>query len=134
MLKEIYLAGKEGGGEDTLSHLANQLEERGHTITLKWWEIPKLPKPFFDNIGTSNPAAEAMIYAVNKADIFILIPSEKVMGALVELGIAIRDRKDHPEKEIIVVVNAATRQSVFYTSNGILILDSVERIQERSWY
>lgn len=134
MAEEIYLAGKVDLGEGQISQLSSELEGRGHRITLKWWEGEKLPKPYLDYPETSAEASRAMIEAIVRSRVFIFIPQSDVLGALIEFGIALRDREDHPDKEVIVIISPETRQSVFYGNEGVMVLRNIEQIKGRPWY
>lgn len=134
MAKEIYLAGKANSGESQISQLSAELESRGHRIALKWWEGEELPKPYLDYPRASAKASRAMIEAIVKSRVFIFIPQRDVLGALIEFGIALRDKEEHSDKEIIVISSPETRQSVFYANEGVVILENVEQLKERLWY
>ncbi|OGH11168.1 MAG: hypothetical protein A2857_04150 [Candidatus Levybacteria bacterium RIFCSPHIGHO2_01_FULL_36_15] len=134
MSKEIYLAGKVDSGKSQISQLSSELESRGHHITLKWWEGEKLPKPYLDYPRISAEASRAMIVAIVRSHVFIFIPQGNVLGALVEFGVALRDREDHPDKEVIVITSPETRQSVFYGNEGVIVLKNTEQLKERPWY
>lgn len=134
----IYLAGKLKGAESGITELSAELEERGHEITLKWWDPknPELPTPYLDHPETSVSAAIAMREAVVSADTaVILFPSPKILGAAIEFGIALATQETQRDREIIVVGNPEIeRQSVFYADPAVIVLQSVAGIRERKWY
>jgi len=135
MPKEIFIAGKVDSGEETIQELASELESRGHKITFKWWEGEKLQRPYLGHRDSSNNAAKKMLEGINEGKIFILIPGEGVLGALIEFGIAIRDQQDNLGKEIIVVVESGkTHQSVYYGYEGVLVVENIDQIRQRPWY
>ena len=70
--REIYIAGKVDASEVSIADLALELENRGHRIPEKWWTKGRLPKPYLDHLDTSTPAADAMIDAAYRSDVFIL--------------------------------------------------------------
>ncbi len=93
MAKKVYLMGKLNSAEAIIPNFAKELEERGHEVLAKWWEFPELPTPYLDNLDTSSPAAQAMADAAYNCSVGILFPDEKILGAAVELGLAIASAK-----------------------------------------
>lgn len=90
-MAEVYLAGKVNSNEGSISGFADELEERGHTITYKWWEAKALKKPYLEHIESSRPAAVRMVEAVRRSDVTILFPEARILGAAIEFGAAIGD-------------------------------------------
>lgn len=134
-MAKIYLAGKVDSGEQTINTFADELEERGHDITLKWWELPQLSKPYLDNQDESQIAADNMEWAVRQAtEALILFPTDTILGAAVEYGVAIGDRLQNPQREIIVVNPFEVRQSVFYASSAVIAVHGLTEIRQRAWY
>jgi len=134
-MTKLYLAGKLNNAETSLGGFAAELEDRGHAITLKWWELPKLPTPYLANPVTSAPAAEDMVNAVLDADVCVLFPEDNILGAMGEFAIALGDKvTTRPDKEVIVVSPFEKRQSVFYAHPGVLAVASLTEVRQRPWY
>lgn len=137
-MAEIYLAGKVDSNEGALSDFADELEQRGHRITLKWWEGEPLKRPYLKYKSESRNAAITMEQAVRSSDVAILFPTAKILGAAVELGIAIGDTTK--EREVIVVMSdsetsaEARRQSVFYVHPKVIAAQSLHEVRLRPWY
>lgn len=134
MAKDVYLAGKLHSGELTIGDFATELEQRGHTVLEKWWQLGKLPTPYMDNLNTSSPAAQAMIDAAYNSDITVLFPGDNILGAAVEVGAAIASSKTNPEKQIIVVDPYVARQSVFYAHPAVIAVQGLTQIREMNWF
>lgn len=134
-MAKLYLAGKVNGGEEIISDFAEELEKRNHEITMKWWELPPLSKPYLDYQQESQIAADSMEQAVRDAtDAVILFPADNLLGAMTEYGIAIGDRPRNPQREIIVVNPFEVRQSVFYASSAVIAVRGLADIRLRPWY
>lgn len=133
-MSSIYIAGKIDKAELAIGDLATELEGRGHTLPVKWWENSQLPTPYLDNIPTSQPAAQKMIDAAYNSDIFVLIPDEKILGAAVELGAALASAKLNPDKQIYVVNPYETRQSVFFAHESVVALTGLAELRQQPWY
>ncbi|MBI3494863.1 hypothetical protein HY004_02680 [Candidatus Saccharibacteria bacterium] len=127
----IYIAGRVSWGEGDVANLADQLEARGHIITLKWWN-KKVKKPFLNNVDHSQVLSDEMVNAVKKSDVLILFAEDTILGAATEFGIAIGD--DTKKREIILIHPPETRQSVFYTHPSVIVLENVDAIKKRPWY
>lgn len=134
MAKEIYLAGKLNAGELSIDAFAKELEQRGHTVLEKWWQLDKLPTPYMDHPDTSTPAAQAMINAAYESDITMLFPGDNILGAAVEFGAAIASAKSNAEKQIIVVNPFEVRQSVFYTHPAVIAVQGIAQIRQMDWF
>lgn len=132
--KEIYLAGKVDAEEVTIAQVAAELEARGHEVLEQWWNIGRLPKPYMDHPETSGPAAEAMIHAAFRSNVFVLFPGATILGAATELGAALASIEYVPGKEILIVNPYDTRQSVFYAHPAVVAVRSLAAIRQRSWY
>jgi hypothetical protein len=133
-MSEIYLAGKIDSAELAIPAFSDELEGRGHEIPIKWWEEGRLPRPYLDHPQINRPVADQMIRGAANADIFILFPEEKIMGAMAELGAAILSLNTDPGKEVIIVNPFDMRQSVFYTATGVLAVRSLGVVRSRPWY
>lgn len=137
---KIYIAGKLNNAEFGIEQLGNELESRGHEITFRWWDktLPKLATPYLNtsNLETSRAAGDAMIKAVTEADTaVILFPTPTILGAAVEFGAGLATREQWPERELLVVSEPEDlRQSVFYASTAVIVLESIALIRERNWY
>ncbi len=134
MEKDIYLAGKLNAGELTIGEFASELEQRGHTVLEKWWQLDKLPTPYMENLNTSSPAAQAMIDAAYDSDIAVLFPGDNILGAAVEFGAAIASSKTNAEKQIIVVNPYEVRQSVFYAHPAVITVRGIAQVREMNWF
>lgn len=134
MAKDIYLAGKLNAGELSIEVFASELEQRGHTVLEKWWQLGKLPTPYMDNLAISLPAAQAMIDAAYDSDIAVLFPGDNILGAAVEFGAAIASSKTNAEKQIIIVNPYEVRQSVFYAHPAVIAVREISQIREMDWF
>ncbi len=134
MAKDIYLAGKINAGELSIGEFANELEQRGHTVLEKWWQLGKLPTPYMDHLETSSPAAQAMVDAAYISDIAVLFPGDNILGAAVEFGTAIASSKTNAEKQIIVVNPYEVRQSVFYAHPAVIAVQGIAQVRDMDWY
>lgn len=130
--KHIYIAGKVENGKEDIQSLATDLEERGHIITYKWWE-KDIKKPYLskENVDDSMVASNEMENGVRQSDVFILIPDPNILGAGIEFGIALGDTG---EREILVILDKDTRQSVFYANPKVICLKSLGAICSREWF
>jgi hypothetical protein len=126
----IYLSGRLDTGEATIAELATELEDRGHRILEPWWTMGRLPKPYIANPETSGPAAEAMIRAAHQCDVFILFPTNDILGAAVEFGAALAAG----QKEIYVIGAGPLRQSVFYAHPRVKNLASLAELRQEAWF
>ncbi len=131
-MSEIYIAGKINHKEDMIKGFAEELEERGHHITLKWWEDEALEKPYLEN-DRSWYEALAMEQAVRVSDALVLFPEDNILGAAIELGIAIGDTTK-PDREIVIVNPFERRQSIFYAHPAVVCVDGLTKVRERQWY
>ena len=134
MAKDIYLAGPLDAGELSIAEFADELEQRGHTLLEKWWQLGRLPTPYMDNPDTSSPAAEAMIDAAYNSDVTILFPNDRILGAAVEFGAALASSKANPEKQIVVVNPFEVRQSVFYTHPAVIAVQGIAQVRQMEWF
>jgi len=133
--KSVYLAGKIAGNEGTIAGFADELELRGHAVLEKWFEQGRLPRPYLDHREVSEPAATAMINAAIDSDVFVLFPTERVLGAAVELGAALASTAERQEKKVYIVKPAELeRQSVFYAHPAVFVVDGLQAIREQEWY
>ena len=130
--KQIYIAGKVEDENKDIRNLTTDLEERGHLITYKWWE-EDIKKPYLDkeNANNSMAASIKMENAIRKSDVFILMPTPKILGAAVEFGIAIGDNND---RDLLVILDDNSRQSVFYANPKVICLNSLKEIRRCSWF
>lgn len=132
--REIYIAGKVDASEVSIADLALELENRGHRIREKWWTKGRLPRPYLDHLDTSTPAADAMIDAAYRSDVFILFPTDDIMGAVGEFGAALASTKARPDKQVLVVNPFEVRQSVFYAHSRVRRLLAVTALRGEPWY
>lgn len=133
-MKNIYLAGRLDTGETAITDVSNELESRGHRVLEKWFEAGRLPKPYLANMDTSAPAAKAMIDAAYGCDVFILFPTDDVLGAAVEFGAALGSTLHNPDKVVIVMNPDAVRQSVFYAHPGVIAMNGLVELRRAAWY
>lgn len=133
-MKTIYLAGKLGAGEGSIRDFSTELEGRGHTVLEKWFEQGRLPKPYLDHPETSTPASKAMKQAAFDSDVTIMFPSDDILGAAIEYGIALGSKMTRPDKQIVLVNPFEVRQSVFYADQGVLAVKSLADIRRLEWY
>lgn len=134
MSKTIYLAGKIDTGEMAIADLAVELEKKGHTVIEKWWKKGLLPKPYMQHLETSTPAASAMVDAAYNSDIFILLASDDILGAAVELGAAIASTKVKAGKQVVVVNPFTHRQSIFYAHEAVRAVRDIKSLYDEQWY
>jgi hypothetical protein len=130
----IYLAGKIENDLRSIANFSEELEDRGHKILEKWFLKGRLPKPYLDNLETSSPAAEAMINAAFESEVFVLFPSDNVLGAATELGAALCSKIYDKEKHIIIVGASIVRQSVFYAHPEVVHVNDHDQIRNMEWY
>lgn len=140
-MAEIYLAGKVDKDEGDIDKFANELEERGHRITFKWWSQPNpLQRPYLApaNRDASNAAAAAMEAGVRESDVFVLFHNDSILGAGIETGIAIGDQSKPREKIVVFPEDekheSSKRESVFYARNGLLVVRGLESLRSAPWY
>lgn len=131
--RNIYLAGKLNAGEDSIMAFAEEIEAAGHTVIEKWWTKDVLPTPYLANTETSSAAASAMLSAAYESDIFVLFPSNNILGAAVELGAALASTMTNPNKRVIVYQPESTRQSVFYTHPAIIVVNELSAMRKMDW-
>jgi hypothetical protein len=132
--KTVYLAGKIDSGESDLASFSAELEDRGHIVLEKWWEKDAMNTPYLDYPAESAKGAQAMIDAAIQSDVFILFPSNTILGAAVELGAAIASTKNDSEKLVLINYSDELRQSVFYTHPSALAVNSLDQIRTMDWY
>ena len=132
--KSIYIAGKLNEGELSIVELAKELEHNGHKIIEKWWTKSKLPTPYMDNYNSSSVAANRMINGAYNCDIFILFTGNNILGAAVELGVAIASTIINPDKSVIIIDQGSSRQSVFYAHHNVTYIDSIDNLKIMDWY
>lgn len=130
----MYLAGRLNTGELPIGEFATELEQRGHTVLEKWWQVGRLPSPYLENLDSSSPAAQTMIDAAYDSDIAVLFPDDDILGAAVEFGAAIASSKTNPEKQIIVVNPYEIRQSVFYAHPAVIAVRGLAQIRDMHWF
>ena len=133
-MKNIYLAGRLDTGEGHIGEFSEELESRGHTVIEKWFVEGRLPKPYLDNVDTSAPAAEAMLWAAYQSDVFILHPTDDILGAAVEFGAALASTEGREDKKVIVVNPFEVRQSVFYAHPAVIAVRGLAEIRSQQWY
>lgn len=133
-MKKIYLAGRLDTGEGTISDFSEELELRGHEVIEKWFLTGRLDKPYLRNMGTSSPAASAMIKAAFDSDVFVLFPTDDILGAAVEFGAALGSAEVNSKKVIAVVNPFEVRQSVFYAHPAVVAVHGLSEIRTLGWY
>lgn len=133
-MSNIYLAGRLDTGEGHIAQFSDELEARGHFVTEKWFLEGRLPKPYLDHPVTSSPAAAAMIKAAKESDIFILFPTDDILGAAVEFGAALGSTEDNPNKIVTIVNPFEVRQSVFYAHPAVIALRGIKEIRLLRWF
>jgi hypothetical protein len=126
--RKIYIAGKLTEGEEAISNFASSLEAAGHEVIEKWWEKGILPTPYLDNYDSSSSAAQTMISAAYECDVYVLFPSDRILGAAVELGAAIASTLGRSGKQIFILEPSSFRQSIFYAHPTVVPVNSVEEI------
>lgn len=130
----IYLAGRLDTGEGALSDFSDELESRDHQVIEKWFLDGRLPKPYLDHPDTSARAARAMINAAYVSDVFILFPTDDILGAAVEFGAATASAIANERKQVIVVNPWEVRQSVFYAHPSVIAVRGLEQVRRMEWY
>ena len=133
-MSKVYIAGKIDSSESAIASFAKALEDRGHSITLKWWELDPIARPYLEHPETSSAAARKMVEAVLKCDVFILFANDAILGAAVEFGVALGECGKRPDREILVICPPDKRQSVFYAHPSVTVIADHAAIRERSWY
>lgn len=130
----FYLAGRLDSGEANIASLAEELEERGHTVLEQWWKLGRLPKPYLAHPDTSAPAAEAMVKAAAESDVYVLFPEDNILGAAIEFGAALQSARTNAAKRIYIVTAGSFRQSVFFAHPAVTLLESVQQLREQPWF
>ena len=133
-MSNFYLAGRLDTGEGTISGLSDELESRDHYVLEKWFEAGRLPKPYLKHMDLSGPAAAAMIRAAFESDVFVLFPTDDILGAAVEFGAALGSQAIKSGKVIAVVNPFEVRQSVFYAHPGVVALRNLAELRELDCY
>lgn len=133
-MSTFYLAGRLDTGEGQIGEFADELETRGHEVVEKWWEQGRLPKPYLDHPDTSSRAAKAMIDAAYSSDVFVLFPTNDILGAAVEFGAAIASTLNKPTKKVIVVDPYEVRQSVFYAHPAVIAVTGLSQVRQLHCY
>ncbi len=133
-MKNVYLAGRLDTGEGSIADFSNELEARGHVVLEQWFRQGRLPKPYLDYPETSAPAAARMIDAAAASDVFILHPTDDILGAAVEFGAALASTHYRPEKQVIVVNPFEVRQSVFYAHPEVIAVRGLAEVRALGWY
>lgn len=100
----IYVAGK-FTEQDQVRCVAATLEEKGHTISKKWWEIEQSNASTRSStearrVGLAETEGSATCDAMV---VFLTDPAYPYKGTLCELGIALGSRYHDPTKKIIIV-------------------------------
>jgi hypothetical protein len=131
---DIYLAGRLDTGEGALSDFSEELESRDHRIVEKWFLEGRLPKPYLDHTEITAPAAQAMIKAAFESDVFVLFPTDDILGAATELGAAIASSLIKKQKQVLVVNPWEVRQSVFYAHPAVIAVQGLDQIRQMEWY
>lgn len=75
-----------------------------------------------------------MIDAAYDSDVFILFPTDDILGAAVELGSAIASTRDNSEKKVIAVNPFEVRQSVFYVHPSVIAVRSLAYVRNLEFY
>lgn len=133
-MKKIYLAGRLDTEEGKIADLSDELEQRNHVVIEQWFREGRLPKPYLDNLNTSEPAAARMIKAAFESDVFILHPTDDILGAAVEFGAALGSSELRIDKYIYIVDPYNVRQSVFYAHPAVMAVRGLDEIRKAEWY
>lgn len=133
-MKTFYLAGKLDTGEGLIGDFSAELEGRGHTVIEKWFLESQLPKPYLSHPRSSSLAAASMIKAAADCDAFILFPTDDILGAAVELGVALGSTLTNPDKIVAIVSPFEIRQSVFYAHPAVTAVRGLAELRQSDWY
>ena len=129
--KSVYVAGRVGDDLSEIQAVIARLENMGYVITYDWTKSEGIQKPYLVFLNSNMPYAMMMRNAADICDIFVLLPTEFILGALIELGVAIGSVRHRPGKIIYVVCDRAQlRQSIFYTLEDVVVLDTLEELYE----
>lgn len=128
--KTVYVAGKVGPDLLEMHMILGVLEDMGFVIAYDWTRTGDgIQKPYLDHADTNRSFAMKMRNAADICDIFVLLPTNDILDALIELGVAIGSTRTRPGKIIYVVYNRADlRQSIFYTLEDVVVLDSLKEL------
>ena len=129
-MSTVYISAKIVPGNDVVLALLAWCEQHGFECAYNWIEHP-IARPF-----TGQPAAEeaagAMISSAGSSDLFVLILTDGLVGALIELGAALATASitngDLPA--IYIVGTPAQReQSVFYHHPAVNWCNSLDDLK-----
>lgn len=128
--KSVYVAGKVGPDLLEMHMILGVIEDMGFEIAYDWTRTGDgIQKPYLDHVDTNRPFAMKMRNAADMCDIFVLLPTKNILGALIELGIAIGSTRIRPGKIIYVVCDRTDlRQSIFYTLEDVVVFDSLKEL------
>lgn len=123
---KIYIAARIKTGSLQVKELAESLTSLGHKITYDWTK-EVIPKPFSEHKDIAAPFALKMKDGATDCDIFILIWDESLLGALIELGMALgTSSKDKPK--IIYILGKKERESIFETLPEFRIIENPQDV------
>lgn len=83
--KYAYVTGKFARDEGAVREVMAELMRRGYSFPYDWTAHP-VSKPFADHLEEANAAAEAMLDAVVKSHVVIVLMSARLWGGLIECG------------------------------------------------
>ena len=130
--KTVYVAGRVGDDLSEIQAVITRIQDMNFAITYDWTRNQEgIRKPYLDFAESNMPYAMKMRNAADTCDVFVLLPTTDILGALIELGVAIGSVRQRPGKIIYVVCDRAQlRQSIFYTLEEVVVLDTLEELYE----
>jgi len=108
--------------------IADAIEDAGHLITFKWWgdegEIRDADegKTWRDDPEQAQVLAQREQKGVWDADALVLCGHEKLMGALIEFGMAVSDEKP------AIILPGCQRDSIFWHLPGVVQVETIEEV------
>lgn len=117
----FYVAGKVGGGEDMARLVADRLMARGWQWSLDWTSVP-VAVPYLGHVEQNRAVAEGMRRAAASSDLVVLVAGERLLGALIEVGVALGAGAD-------VAIFGRVRESVFWCLPEVRLLDDLEALE-----
>jgi hypothetical protein len=122
-----YVSGLARTMEET-QELVASLESLGHNVTLDWTPLD-VQKPYLDHVEHNRAIAQQMIEAVRRANVFILLWSPNVHGALAEYGGFLFRESPHVLRRAYIV-GEKERQSIFDTLPEVRFCETTDELLE----
>lgn len=118
--KRVYIAAKIVPGNDVVRTLLARFESHGFRCAYDWTRN-LIDRPFSDN-RAAQQAADQMIEAIVGCDVFILLATSEIIGALGELVAALGAARRRRKRRLAIYVvgsDEVRERCLFYHSSGI---------------